>query len=294
MPSLKEVRIRIASVNSTKQITSAMKMVSASKLRRAQERILGLRPYYRELKSLVHQVIFDIPFDIQSPFFEKRSGGRCLFVVMSSNRGLCGVFNSNVQKYTVQLQEQEEFRRYASENKLDYYVFGRRIGDFLRKKQYNIIERHDEIIEKPLTENVFALAEEILKRYENGEWDEVFLIYNNFKNPAMQEVTHEKLLPLDMPDIPQEYFYPEIGFIYQPDNQSIVEGLIPDFLKASILKAILETSAGEHGARMTAMHKATDNATELLKELKLTYNKARQAAITKEIIEIVSGANALE
>jgi F-type H+-transporting ATPase subunit gamma len=294
MPSLKEVRIRIASVNSTKQITSAMKMVSASKLRRAQDRIIGLRPYYRELKSLVNQVIFDIPFEIQSPFFAKRTGGKCLFVVMSSNRGLCGVFNSNVQKYILSLEQKHEFASYVSDNKLEYFVFGRRIGDYLKKRQSTITEQNDLVIEKPSTESVFKLVSDILNRYEQGEWDEIYLIYNNFKNPAMQEVIHEKLLPLDMPDVSQEHFYPEIGFIYQPDSDAIVEGLIPDFLKASVLKAVLETSAGEHGARMTAMHKATDNATELIKELKLSYNKARQAAITKEIIEIVSGANALE
>jgi len=294
MANLKEVRIRIASVNSTMQITSAMKMVSASKLRRAQQKILGLRPYYRELKTLVNQIIFDIPFDIQSPFFEKRSGGRCLFIIMSSNRGLCGVFNANVQKYIVSLQQNDEFAKYVDEDKLDFYVFGRRIGDFLKKKEANIIERQDDIIEQPSTESIFKLADGILNRYEQGEWDEIYLVYNSFKNPAMQEVTHERLLPLDMPEVPKEHFFPEIGFIYQPDTNAIIEGMIPDFLKASILKAILETSAGEHGARMTAMHKATDNATELIKELKLSYNKARQAAITKEIIEIVSGANALE
>lgn len=294
MPSLKEVRIRIASVNSTKQITSAMKMVSASKLRRAQERILGLRPYYNELKTLVRQISYDVPFQMNSPFFDKRTGGRCLIIVISSNRGLCGVFNSNVNKYTAMLAQSSVFSDYAERDALDYIVFGRRAGDFLRKKQANVISRHDEIIEKPLTSDIFNIAEEILQQYLSGNWDEVYLVYNQFKNPAVQEVIHDKLLPLEMPEIQKEYFYPEIEFIYQPDIPSIVDKLLPDYLRATILKAILESSAGEHGARMTAMHKATDNATELLKDLKLTYNKARQAAITKEIIEIVSGANALD
>ncbi len=294
MPSLKEVRIRIASVNSTKQITSAMKMVSASKLRRAQERILGLRPYYKELNLLVKQIINDVPFQIESPFFAKKTGGRCLIVAISSNRGLCGVFNANINKYINALENRPEFENYVKENKMDFFVFGKRVGDFLKKKEANVIGRHDDVIEKPHTAVVFEIADEILSRFEQGEYDEVFFIYNQFRNPAVQEVVHDRFLPLEMPVIPKEHFYPEIEFIYQPDIPAIVDGLLPDFLKATMLKAILESSAGEHGARMTAMHKATDNATELIKELKLTYNKARQAAITKEIIEIVSGANALE
>ncbi len=294
MPSLKEVRVRIASVNSTKQITSAMKMVSASKLRRAQERILGLRPYYNELKKLVRQISFDVPFQISSPFFDKRSGGRCLLIVISSNRGLCGVFNSNVNKYVAALTQTPDIVEFEKRNAIDYIVFGRRVGDFLRKKQVQMLSSFDEIIEKPLTSEIFQIADDILQQYLSGAWDEVYLVYNQFENPAVQEVVHNKLLPLQMPEIQKEYFYPEIEFIYQPDIPSIVTNLFPDYLRATILKAILESSAGEHGARMTAMHKATDNATELLKDLKLTYNKARQAAITKEIIEIVSGANALE
>jgi F-type H+-transporting ATPase subunit gamma len=294
MPGLKEVRIRIASVNSTKQITSAMKMVSASKLRRSQERILGLRPYFTELKTLMKQVTFNNPFQIQSPYFENRSGGRVLFIVISSNRGLCGVFNSNVNKYIANLTNLPEFQNKYSADQTDFIVFGRRAGDYLRKKQVNIISQHDEVVEKSVTAEIFQLADTIFKTYQGGEWDEIYLIYNQFKNPAMQEVVHERLLPLELPEIQKEFFIPEIEFIYQPDLSSIFEALIPDFLKASLLKAILESSAGEHGARMTAMHKATDNATELLKDLKLSYNKARQAAITKEIIEIVSGANALD
>jgi F-type H+-transporting ATPase subunit gamma len=294
MPSLKEVRIRIASVNSTKQITSAMKMVSASKLRRAQDRILGLRPYYTEMKKLVHQVIFDVPFQIQSPFFEKRSGGRCLFVVMASNRGLCGVFNSNVNKYLNTIIKQDEFASYAEQDKIDYIVFGKRAVEFLKKRDANILASYEDVMEKPQVDQVFKITEEILNNYQQGQWDEVFLIYNQYRNPAFQEVIHDKFVPLQMPDISPEHFYPEIEFIYQPDVSSIVDRLIPDYLRATLLKAIFESSAGENGARMTAMHKATDNATELIKELKLTYNKARQASITKEIIEIVSGANALE
>lgn len=294
MASLKEVRIRIASVNSTKQITSAMKMVSASKLRRAQERILGLRPYYNELKKLVHQITYDVPFQMNSPFFDKKTGGRCLVIVMASNRGLCGVFNSNVNKYISVLTQTSGFSEYVDRDAVDYIVFGRRAGDFLRKKQVEILSHHNDVMEKPLTSEVFKIADDILQQYLLGAWDAVYLVYNQFKNPAVQDVVHDKLLPLDMPEIQQEFFYPEIEFIYQPDIPTIVDNLLPDYLRATLLKAVLESSAGEHGARMTAMHKATDNATELLKDLKLTYNKARQASITKEIIEIVSGANALE
>lgn len=281
-------------MNSTKQITSAMKMVSASKLRRAQERILGLRPYYTELKSLMKQVTFDVPFQIHSPFYEKRTGGNCLIVVISSNRGLCGVFNSNLSKYLGGFPELPEFKDKFDQSNIFFLVLGRRIGDYLRKKQANIVERRDDITEKPLTSEVFKLTDGILQQFQEGKWDEIYLVYNQFRNPALQEVVHERLLPLDFPQIEPEFFYPEIGFIYQPDIPSIVDSLIPEYLKASVLKAILESSAGEHGARMTAMHKATDNATEIIKDLKLTYNKARQAAITKEIIEIVSGANALD
>lgn len=294
MASLKEVRIRIASVDSTKQITSAMKMVSASKLRRAQDRILGLRPYFNEMKILVEQILNDVPFEIESPLFEKRNNGRCLIIAMSSNRGLCGVFNANINKYINSFVENTEIKPYFENNKLDFFVFGKRVADFARKQKYNVIDKNETLIEHPNVSDIFELTGDILKLYEQGNWDAVYLIYNKFKNPAVQEVAYDKILPLDIPEVDKEHFYPKYDFIFQPNVSSIVDRLLIDYLKSSVYKAILETSAGEHGARMTAMHKATDNATELLKELKLTYNKVRQAAITKEIIEIVSGASALK
>lgn len=294
MASLKEVRIRIASVNSTKQITSAMKMVSASKLRRAQERILGLRPYFKEMKILFEQIVSDKPFEVDSPFFHKREGGRVLCVVMSSNRGLCGTFNANVNKYIESFLETEHMISYSQNNAVDFIVFGKRVGEYLTKKNYNILEQHLAEMEKPVAAEIFNITGDMLDKYLAGKWDAVYLIYNQFRNPAMQEVGHEQLLPIPKTEVPEEFFYPEIEFIVQPDIDAIVSTLLPDYLKSSVYKAVLETSAGEHGARMTAMHKATDNATELIKELKLSYNKARQAAITKEIIEIVSGANALQ
>lgn len=294
MPGLKEVRLRIASVKSTQQITSAMKLVSASKLRRAQERIIGLRPYYRELHNTVQQIVQHVPQYIDSPFFQSAQNGRCLIIALSSNRGLCGTFNANVLKYILSLQQHPDFEKYFQDDAVEFITLGKKITEQLRKKRYRVLASYNEKIEKPLASEIFQIAQEVMNMFLEKRWECVYFVYNSFKNPAQQYVIHEKYLPLDKPQTFDKFYVPPVEFIYQPDIESITSTLFPFLLKAHFLKVVLENSAGEHGARMTAMHKATDNAAELLKELQLSYNKARQAAITKEIIEIISAANALK
>lgn len=294
MPGLKEVRLRIASVKSIQQITSAMKLVSASKLRRAQERIIALRPYYYELHSIVRQITEHVPQLIDSPFFHNNNTGKCLIIALSSNRGLCGSFNTNVYKYITHLQNHSDFHKYFYNNNVEFITLGKKITDQFRKKQYPIIASYNEKIEKPQIAEIFGIAQEVMNMFLENRWDCIYFVYNSFKNPAQQYVVHEKFLPLDKPPIFDKYYLPPVEFIYQPNIENIINTLIPLVLKANFLKVVFENNAGEHGARMTAMHKATDNASELLKELQLTYNKARQAAITKEIIEIITAANTLK
>ncbi|MCB0429003.1 MAG: ATP synthase F1 subunit gamma [Flavobacteriales bacterium] len=294
MPSLKEVRTRITSVSSTSQITSAMKMVSAAKLRRAQDAILQMRPYAQKLQELLWNLSAALEGDASSPYAETNSSNRVLLVVITSNRGLCGAFNTNVIKAANQ-QIRTVYAEQMKAGEVDVITVGKKASDIFRKATHvKHIGRQDHLYDELDFAHVAPLAEEIMKDYAAGKYGKVELVYNQFRNAASQVIQKEPFLPATPPEAEgasSEKF--SIDYIFEPGKEEIVRDLIPKSLKTQLYKALLDSHAAEHGARMTAMHKATDNAKELLKELKLTYNKARQAAITTEILEIVGGAEAL-
>jgi len=292
MANLKEIRNRIASVSSTQQITSAMKMVSASKLRRAQEAIQQMRPYAEQLQVILSYLSDAIRDEEDDPFGVQREIEKVLVVVITSNRGLCGGFNSNVIKSTIQLVN-EEYPQLVRQNNVDYYAIGKKGSDFLRKNHFNMVGNNSELFDQLSFENVMPIAENIMDDYVLQKYDKILLVYNQFKNAAVQELTVEQFLPIVPPDLDDDMTY-VTDYIFEPSKEYIIKELIPRSLKIQFYKALLDSHAAEHGARMTAMHKATDNAGEILKDLRLTYNKARQATITNEILEIVSGAEALK
>ena len=284
MSGLKEIRNRISSVSSTMQITNAMKMVSAAKLKKAQDSITATLPYSNKLSELIKNISASVDSDESSPLFEKRELKKPLLIVITSNKGLCGGFNSSIIKETYSLASE-----YGS-NTPDLLTIGKKGNDILRKK-FNVISSHNEVYDNFSYSSVKEIAENITQRFENEEYDEIVLVYNHFKNAATQIITKEQFLPIlddsgDMSNVPGDY-------IFEPNRTKILEELIPKSLAIQLFKAISDSIAGEHGARMTAMHKATDSATDLRDQLKLTYNKARQTAITNEILEIVGGAEAL-
>ena len=284
MSGLKEIRNRISSVSSTMQITNAMKMVSAAKLKKAQDSITATLPYSNKLSELIKNISASVDSDESSPLFEKRELKKPLLIVVTSNKGLCGGFNSSIIKETYSLASE-----YGS-NTPDLLTIGKKGNDILRKK-FNVISSHNEVYDNFSYSSVKEIAENITQRFESEEYDEIVLVYNHFKNAATQIITKEQFLPIlddsvDTSNVPGDY-------IFEPNRTKILEELIPKSLAIQLFKAISDSIAGEHGARMTAMHKATDNATDLRDQLKLTYNKARQTAITNEILEIVGGAEAL-
>ena len=294
MANLKEVRTRIASVSSTQQITSAMKMVSAAKFRRAQNAIIGMRPYSRQLNEIVADI--DTGDGIQTPYHEVRKLENVLLVVVTSNKGLCGAFNSNVIK---QAQSRiEYYRQHATPEqpaKLAMMTIGKRCSEFFRKRFDNVVASHDELLDSNDFEAVAALVDSIMEKFCNKQYDRVELIYNQFKNSLVQILSTEQFLPLEQrPTSDSERTSQNNDYIYEPSKEIILREMIPLMLRSQFYRMILDSLAAEHGARMNAMQKATDNATELLKDLRLSYNKARQAAITNEIIEIVSGSEALK
>ncbi|MCF6131502.1 ATP synthase F1 subunit gamma [Flavobacterium wongokense] len=285
MANLKEIRNRISSVSSTMQITSAMKMVSAAKLKKAQDAITAMRPYAEKLTELLQNVSATLDGDAGGEFTAQREINKVLIVVITSNRGLAGAFNSNVIKQAASLAE-----NYAGKQ-VDFLAIGKKGNDFFRKSG-NVIDNRSEVFDQLTFENVADIAQILTDKFTSGEYDKIELVYNQFKNAATQIVQVEQFLPLapiesDVPASTGDY-------IFEPSKEEIVLTLIPKSLKTQLYKAIRDSFASEHGARMTAMHKATDNATELRNQLKLTYNKARQAAITNEILEIVGGAEALK
>lgn len=285
MANLKEIRNRIASVSSTMQITSAMKMVSAAKLKRAQDAITAMRPYAEKLTELLQNLSATMEGDTGGKFAEQRPVNKVLLVVITSNRGLAGAFNSNVIKQVKSLQES-----YAGKQ-VDLLTIGKKGNDGLRKSG-NIIENQNGLFDALTFENVAAVAESLMQRFVDGEYDRIDIVYNQFKNAATQIVKTEQFLPLKPAEAEQQS-NTTVDYIFEPSKEEIVLNLIPLSLKTQLYKAVRDSFAAEHGARMTAMHKATDNATALRNQLKLTYNKARQAAITGEILEIVGGAEAL-
>ena len=294
MPNLKEIRIRIASVNSTRQITSAMKMVSAAKLRRAQDAVVQLRPYASKLNGILQSISDNVGGTSDNEFGKERPVNKLLLVVITSNKGLCGAFNSNVIKKTLQLI-QGEFASLQEKGKIDLLTIGKKGYDYFRLRNYKISKNYSSLYEKMNFEKVIPVVQEVMDSFENNEYDEVVLIYNQFKNAAVQILVADQFLPLKkQKKEDKNSFAHHFDFIYEPSQEFMMKELIPKSLKIQFYKAILDSFAAEHGARMTAMHKATDNAFELLKELNLKFNKARQGAITNEILEIVGGANALK
>ncbi|KQC30568.1 ATP synthase F1 subunit gamma [Flagellimonas eckloniae] len=284
MANLKEIRNRIVTVSSTMQITSAMKMVSAAKLKKAQDAITAMRPYANKLTELLQNLSASLDGDAGSKFTDNRTINKVLVVAITSNRGLCGAFNSNIMKQSTSLLEDT----YAGKQ-VDFMAIGKKGNDLLGKRG-TVIANHSNVFDDLTFDNVAAIAQSLMDHFTEGNYDRIELVYNKFKNAATQIVMSEQFLPL----VPVEGDTSGASdYIFEPSKPEIVEQLIPKSLKTQLYKAIRDSFASEHGARMTAMHKATDNATELRDQLKLTYNKARQAAITNEILEIVGGAEAL-
>ncbi len=293
MASLKEIRERKASVASTKQITSAMKMVSAAKLKKAQEAIVRFRPYANKLKEILSSVGDSIKDDEDNQYTAPREKERILLILITSNRGLCGAFNSNAIKTTVH-RALTEYSGQMMAKQVDFIAIGKKGNDFLRKKGYKVILDGSDIFDDLTFERVSTIAQMVMDFYTKGDYDHVDMVYNRFKNAGTQILTEEQFLPIQMDELTGEKESSAyVDYIFEPTKEYIVKELIPRSLRLQLYKAILDSHASEHGARMTAMHKATDNASELLKELSLQFNKARQAAITNEILEIVSGAEAL-
>ena len=284
MANLKEIRNRISSVSSTMQITSAMKMVSAAKLKKAQDAILAMRPYSENLSGLLGRLSSSIGEEVENLYAEKRPVKKVLFVVISSNRGLCGAFNSNVIKTAHQAISEAK-----SSAQVEVISIGKKAKEALKNKT-TLIADHSDIFDNLNYESATEISEQIITSFIAKQYDEVRVIYNSFKNAATQIVKNEQLLPIVQE---QSSETSTEDYIYEPSAEEMVNQLIPKALKVQFFKAIRDSFASEHGARMTAMHKATDNAKELRDQLKLTYNKARQAAITNEILEIVGGAEAL-
>jgi F-type H+-transporting ATPase subunit gamma len=284
MSGLKEIRNRISSVSSTMQITNAMKMVSAAKLKKAQDSITATLPYSNKLSDLVKNILASIDSVDSNPLFVKREVKSALVIVITSNKGLCGGFNSNIIKEVYNISSQ-----YGSK-KPDLLTIGKKGNDILKKK-FNVISSHNDLYDDFSYSNVKLLANDIMGLYTEEKYDEIVLVYNHFKNAATQIITKEQFLPIS--ENSDNDLDLQGDYIFEPNREKILNELIPKTLSIQLFKSIADSIAGEHGARMTAMHKATDNASELRDQLKLTYNKARQTAITNEILEIVGGAEAL-
>lgn len=292
MANLKAIRIRITSVKSTRQITSAMKMVSAAKLRKAQDKIVRLRPYANKL----HDLLVDLSNSLADSEIENVYGRisppeKVLLVVITSNRGLCGAFNTNVIKEARRVIS-EKYPDQFSKGNLTVLTIGKKGYDFFRKQNVTMLPDQNNLLLDLTFDNVTVVAEQIMKSFTSLEFDRVELIYNQFKNAAVQNLTNEAFLPVE-PVSPGIMSAPPADYIYEPDKEEIIKELIPKSLKIQFYKAVLDSFVAEHGARMTAMHKATDNATAMIRDLTLQYNKARQATITNQILEVVSGAEAL-
>jgi F-type H+-transporting ATPase subunit gamma len=293
MANLKEIRVRLNSVKSTRQITSAMKMVSAAKLRKAQESILQLRPFYNKLHEVLTHVNASMEEEHENKFGFASDTGRVLLVVITSNRGLCGAFNTNIVKRAIQ-SINVQYHEANKAGKLDIIAIGKKGADQLKSKNYKITAAYHELFDKLNFENSMKLSNWLMDNFLNGNYSVVKLVYNQFRNAAVQEVIEEFFLPVLKPVEAGNIYESYTDYIFEPSDVKILDEMIPYTLRVQLFRALLESNASEHGARMTAMHKATDNATELIKELELHYNKARQAAITSEILEIVGGAEALK
>ena len=282
MANLKEIRNRISSVSSTMQITSAMKMVSAAKLKKAQDAITAMRPYSDKLTQMLVNLSSSV--DFENVYLSPRKVKNKLIVCITSNRGLCGAFNSNVIKKCTEIAT-------SSDENVSFFCIGKKGGDIL-SKTHNVIQSNNAVFDDLTFENISTIADKVMSMFFNKEYDSVQIVYNKFKNAATQTVTQEQYLPIEN-NKSKDDEKDSSDYIFEPTQIEIISELIPKSLKTQLYKSVRDSYASEHGARMTAMHKATDNATELRDQLKLTYNKARQAAITNEILEIVGGAEAL-
>jgi F-type H+-transporting ATPase subunit gamma len=292
MASLKEVKGRIISVISTQQITKAMKMVAAAKLRRSQERITQMRPFAQKLSSILQNLSAALSDSSNDAWYSvAREEKKILIVAISSDRGLCGSFNSNIFKGVVKLIN-DKYSVQLEKGNVTVLAIGRKSFEFFTKRKMNVVGDYATLFSKLSFENAAEVGEYLIREFQNGRYDKIEVVYNEFKNVATQILRTEQFLPVLAKR--EETKTTEVDYIYQPDREEILVGLIPKSLKVQLFKSLLDSNASENGARMTAMDKATDNAGELLKELKLTYNRTRQAAITKEILEIVGGAEALK
>jgi F-type H+-transporting ATPase subunit gamma len=286
MANLKEIRGRISSISSTMQITRAMKMVSAAKLKKAQDAIVMLRPYSEKLQEIIQNVNSSSDPDQVSIYAQKREVKRVLFIAVTSNRGLAGAFNSSIIKeLNIQFQNNSQYE-------IEVLTIGKKAYDAVRRSR-NVYANGSSVFDNLNFDAVSNLTEAVMTSFKEGKFDEVYVIYNKFVNAATQDVTVEQLLPILMPETTEEPGV-EADYIFEPNKNEILDNLIPKSIKTQVFKAVLDSVASEHGARMTAMHKATDNAQEMKNGLVIFYNKARQAAITNEILEIVSGAEALK
>jgi F-type H+-transporting ATPase subunit gamma len=297
MPGLKEVRVRIASVKSTQQITNAMKMVAASKLRKAQMAIIKLRPYAAKLHDIMQNLSASMGDSGDSIYTKERIPENILLVVITSNRGLCGGFNSNIIKATLN-QLSTNFAEQQRKGNVSLITIGRKGTEYFRKRGYKVVESHDDLFDRLTFENIFPLAEQLMKAFTDKKYDRILIVYNQFKNAAVQRLVVEQYLPI-LPIAPDpsaasamKTKHPD--YIFEPDQETIVQLLIPKSLRIQLYKSLLDSFASEQGARMTAMQQATDNARDLLRALQISYNKARQYSITKELLEIVAGAEALK
>lgn len=293
MANLKAIRVRLSSVKSTRQITSAMKMVAAAKLRKAQDAIVQLRPYADKLNEIQEGLSAALrDTEIENIYAGRKKGnGKVLLVVITSNKGLCGAFNANVLRETRRIMS-EKYLEPARRGDLAVITVGKKANDALRKLKCNIIADHSDLYAGLTFERAGVLADRLMQLYVTGEYDTIEIVYNQFRNAAVQKLTDEVFLPVTM-TTPGHSAAVTADYIYEPDQVSIVSELIPKTLRIKLYRALLDSFAAEHGARMTAMHQATDNATELIRDLTLQYNKARQASITNQLLEVVSGAEAL-
>jgi len=290
MPSLKEVRIRIASVKSTRQITSAMKMVSASKLRKGQTIILSLRPYAEELNKLMLHLYPYLEQSEAVKYSKAKPNNKCLLIVIASNKGLCGAYNANIiKKSHLHIHELKQQGKEVS-----LVLIGKKVIEHFSKFDNPIFESNIHINENPEVKALEDYAERLMDLFTSGVYEKIELVYNRFKNAASQEVVVEHFLPFENPQHSKTAEGGSDVYIFEPNKAQIIEELVPRTLKTQFAKIIMDAYASEQGARMTSMHKATENATQLLKDLTISYNKARQATITREIVEIVSGAEALK
>ena len=285
MANLKALRSRITSIKSTKQITSAMKMVSAAKLSKAQEAIENMRPYAEKLTEIIQHLSATMDGEIGNELVKEKEGNRTLVIAISSNRGLAGAFNANIVK-----QVKGMYERSNDQENFHVACIGKKASDVL-KKQFDLVFTESEIYDHLDYEHAAKIAEDLMQRFTNDEFDKIVLVYNQFKNAATQIIQQEQFLPIVPPEADKSAANQD--YIFEPDKKEILEDLMPKSLKIQLFKALRDSFASEHGARMTAMHKATENATELNEDLNLEYNKARQASITNEILEIVAGAEAL-